>query len=91
MEKDSRLRRELKASLYKSKEHRKQARHNPQGETKAAQQMECRVDLEPRMRRLQVGSLVRVSEVEKSLHQLPQLEAQENLRRRVKTEEVGKD
>ena len=82
---------ELKAQSYKNKEHHKQVRHSPQEETKAAQRMDCRVELEPRMQRPQVGSLVQVNEVERRLPQQLRLEAQENRKPRAMMEGAGKD
>ena len=91
MQEDRRLHHELKAPSYKNKEHRKRAKDNLREEPKVAQPTEYRADSESKNPRVRVGFPAQVNEVEKSLHRLPQLEAQEGLRPRVMMGVVGKD
>ena len=91
MEKDRRHRRELRAPMHRSREHRKRAKDNLQEGPKVAQPMEYRADSESKRPRVRVGFPAQVNEAEKSLHRPPQLEAQEGLRLRVKKGVAGKD
>ena len=87
---DSRHQRELTEPLHKSKEHRRRAKDNRQEGTRVARLTEDRVDPVPRRQRVRVGSPAQVSEA-RNLHQLPRLEAQEDLRPRVRKGVAGKD